>query len=89
MNYIQRIRMALSNKISVEPQLLDLYTLLVFTTGVATTLEHVHDAWSVWKNTINDKHPALIPFSELTKEKQELDQEYAAAIIETALQVNQ
>lgn len=82
-NYIQRARNFLSKKIDVEEDLLNLYTLLVLTTGFSTTFENVHEAWGVWKNKTNPHHKSLIPFSELSSEVQELDREYAEAIRET------
>lgn len=44
MSYIQDAKDELSKEIDVEFELLDLYTLLVFTTGIHTTLKNVHDA---------------------------------------------
>ena len=90
MNYIEEIKEELSIELDwgvegeYEP-LLDLYTCLVLTTGENTTLENVHDAWSVWKNAYGDgEHRSLKPFSELIKEVQELDRPYTEAIIKVA-----
>lgn len=77
----------MSKKIDVESDLLDLYVLLVLTSGIDTGLIDVHDAWAVWKNKTNPSHKSLIPFSELTPEVQELDREYADAICETAREI--
>lgn len=82
-NYIEKIRTELSKKISVEGDLLDLYTLLVLTKGIDCELIDVHDAWAIWKNKINPSHKSLIPFSELPLEVQELDRKYTKAIRET------
>lgn len=87
MNYIQQARDILSKKIDVESDLLDLYVLLVLTSGIDTGLIDVHDAWAVWKNKTNPSHKSLIPFSELTPEVQELDREYAEAIRTTAAEI--
>lgn len=87
MNYIQKIKDILSKKIEVEPDLLDLYSLLVCTTGKETTWKNVHDAWAIWKNKTNPDHRSLILFSELTPEVQALDEEYTEAIIDTAYEV--
>ena len=84
MNYIQQTKNLLSTKINVENELLDLYVLLVFTTGKNTTWENVHDAWSVWRTNTFAEHKSIIRFSELTPEIQEMDKEYTDAIIETA-----
>lgn len=83
-NYIEAARQRLARKVHVKGELLDLYTLLVFTKGVDCTLKDVHDAWSVWTNLRRPDHRSLIPFEQLTVEVQELDREYADGIIETA-----
>ena len=87
MNYIQKARSILAAKIDVENDLLDLYTLLVFTKGIDCELIDVHDAWAIWRNNSNPSHKSLIPFSELTPEVQELDREYAEAIQQTAQEI--
>jgi hypothetical protein len=87
MNYIQTARGLLSKKIDVEDDLLDLYTLLVFVTGASTELEHVHDAWAIWRNRTNQSHKSLRPFSELSQETQELDRKFVKAIQETAEEI--
>lgn len=87
MNYIQAARDLLSRKIDVEDDLLDLYTLLVFVTGVDTELEDVHDAWAIWRNRTNPSHEALLPFSDLPEETRELDRKFVNAIRETAREV--
>ncbi len=84
-NYMENITNKLKNKLPDCPNdLLKFYTLLVLTTGKETTLENVHDAWSIWQNTINPEHRSLVPFKNLTKPVQELDELYCQAIIETA-----
>jgi hypothetical protein len=67
------------------PELIDLYALLVHTTGVTTTLEDVHEAWAIWRNRTNPAHKSLIPFDELTLEVQEYDRKYMDAIHKVAL----
>ncbi|MEK6819535.1 MAG: hypothetical protein AABY10_06415 [Nanoarchaeota archaeon] len=79
-NYIEKLRSKLSEAIDVEPDLLDLYTLLVCVKGEECSLEDVHDAWAIWKNKTTPNHKSLIPFFELTSEVQEMDREYAEAI---------
>lgn len=83
MNYIQKAKEILSKKIDVENDLLNLYTLLVFTKAGKATLEDIHDAWSIWRNETKPDHKSLIPFSELTQEVQEMDREYTEAINST------
>jgi hypothetical protein len=87
MNYIQTARGLLSKKIDVEEDLLDLYTLLVFATGADTELAHVHDAWAIWRDRTDPTHKSLLPFSELSKETQELDRKFVEAIQETAKEI--
>ncbi len=84
MNYIEKARSILAEKIDVESDLLDLYTLLVFVKGKHTRLEDVHDAWAIWRNKTNPSHKSLIPFKELDLDVQDLDQEYTLAIRQTA-----
>ena len=87
MNYIQAARGILSKKIDVEYDLLDLYTLLVFVTGADTELEHVHNAWAIWRNRTKPSHKSLLPFSDLSQETQELDRKFVTAIQETAQEI--
>ena len=83
MNYIQKAKEELSKKIDVENELLNLYTLLVFSKAGEATLEDIHDAWSIWRNETKPDHKSLVPFSELTLEVQEMDREYTEAINST------
>ena len=64
----------------IPDDLLRLYTLLVLVKGVNTSLEDVHDAWAVWRQTTNVTHRSLVPFDQLTQEVQELDRPYVEAI---------
>jgi len=89
MSYIQKAKNTLSKKIDVEDDLLDLYVLLVLTTGIYTKLRDVHDAWAVWKNKTMPEHRSLVPFDDLSKDVQELDREYTEAIAQTAQELIQ
>lgn len=84
MNYVKKVRDDLRKEAKVQGQLLDLYTLLVFTVGEDCTLDDVHDAWAVWKNGTMPEHRSLVPFSELSYEAQEFDRPYMDAIREVA-----
>ena len=84
MNYIEKIKKSLAEKINVENDLLDLYTLIVFLKGKNATLEDIHNAWAIWRNNTKPDHKSLIPFDELSPEIKEMDREYTNAIIETA-----
>jgi hypothetical protein len=80
-NYVQPV---ISDLVRLLPHcdgiLLNLYALLVMTRGVNTSLEDVHDAWSIWQNLSDPEHRSLIPFDQLTPEVQELDRKYMGAI---------
>lgn len=85
LNYVQVVIDKLNAEIDLYPDLTELYALLVLTKGLATTLEDVHDAWSIWQNRTVANHRSLIPFDELTLEIQELDRPYMDAIHAVAL----
>ena len=88
MNYINKIRLALDKELNMSDSeyedLLDVYALLVLIVGENCTNEHIHDAWSVWQNNTDPEHRSLIPFNQLTKEVQDLDEPYRQAVIKVA-----
>lgn len=85
MNYVEYVVIQLNDLIpGLPPELIDLYALLVLTQGESTSLDDVHDAWSVWKSRIRPDHHSLIPFNELSQEVQELDRKYMLAIRKVA-----
>ena len=49
-------------------------------TGVPITNEAIHDAWSIWKNTVDNTHKSIIPYNQLSIEIQELDTPYTDAV---------
>lgn len=69
-----------TEKPDLEPELARLYALLVLITGADTSLEDVHDAWSIWKTATDPEHRSLVPFSGLSANVQELDREYQHVI---------
>jgi hypothetical protein len=84
MNYVDRIRKGIVEAMPYEDfmmafhhweALIDLYTLLGLVKGESVTNKDVHDACAVWENGIlnEKKHPSLVPYEELSVEKQELD----------------
>jgi hypothetical protein len=95
MNYIQDAWMILDEELDMpdmDHKLMDLYLLLLLTVGKNVSLAQVHDAWSIWKDSLSDeqaKHPALIPFSQLDKETQDKDQEYADGIYRAAVRLEE
>lgn len=85
MSYVERARDLLIEELGAsygcDPELVDLYTLLVLTLGEGCLLEDVHDAWSVWVARCGDPaHRSLVPFGQLTLEIQEYDRPYRDAI---------
>lgn len=90
MNYIDEIKEELAKHIKVGKGLMNVYSLLVLIKGEDTTLEDVHDAWSVninqtWDFATHGNHRSLVPFNELAKEVQDKDQHYVDGIRKTAL----
>ena len=80
-NYAQEVLDELAERLpDCDTGLLELYALLALTRGGGTTLENVHDAWSIWRSRTRPDHPSLIPFIMLTPEVRELDRKYADAI---------
>ena len=61
-------------------QLLRLYALLAVTKGRDTTLEDVHNAWSLWQGDRDPDHPALVPFDELPAAVRAEDEPFRAAV---------
>lgn len=61
----------------VDDRLAAAYAVLVLTTGQATTLENVHDAWSAWR-AFSDRpdHSDLVPFQMLDAGTAERDRPY-------------
>ncbi|MFI5891958.1 hypothetical protein ACIA5D_17795 [Actinoplanes sp. NPDC051513] len=80
-NYIQQVTAHLACRLPrCEMDLIDLYALLVLARGENTTLQDVHDAWSIWRNTGDPLHRSLVPFNQLATEVQELDRKYMNVI---------
>lgn len=81
MSYLDPVRDFLDEQLpGIEPELLDLYTLLAFVKGKDVTREDVHDAWALWRRRTRPDHRSLIPFSELNVAVQELDEKYVQVI---------
>ncbi len=72
-----------------DDQLARLYAQLALTTGEATTLEDVHDAWAMWR-AFSDRpdHPDLVWFAELPESTQAYDLPYRDAIRATAARLH-
>jgi|SRR3954467_13049742 hypothetical protein len=79
MNYLTRItarlqELAAERGSELKPELAALYALLVLTTGQATTLENVHDAWSAWRAfSARPDHPMIVPLAMLNTATIEYD----------------
>jgi hypothetical protein len=57
-----------------------MYAVLALAKGLDTTAKDVHDAWSAWTAASDPTHRSLVPFDQLRKEVQDLDQPYVDAI---------
>lgn len=84
MNYvattIEALRAQLPENDGTDEDLLRAYALLVHTTGTGTSLEHVHDAWALWRAQTRPEHPDLVPFAQLSAQVADYDQPYRDAI---------
>jgi hypothetical protein len=89
MNYIDKVARFIGKHCGMDAskpedlRLLRIYAVLALTIGEETTEKHVHDAWSAWCCGLEVKaseHRSLIPFEELPREIQILDEPYAVAI---------
>jgi len=89
MNYIERTTQALLAELpKLDSDLAGLYVLLILIKGIDTTLEDVHDAWSVWRSKTRPDHKSIVWFYMLTFEVQELDRKYMEAIHKVARKVS-
>ncbi len=80
-NYVQEVLDEMAERLpDCDTGLLELYALLALVSGGGTTLENVHDAWSIYRARTRPDHPALIPFIQLAPDVRELDRKYADAI---------
>lgn len=90
MNYTQRVCELISEELPDQPEfLIRLYALLAMTTGTETTLENVHDAWSLWRTDDRPEHSSIVPFIKLSYEVQELDRPYTEAIRRVAAKLEE
>lgn len=95
MSYAQDAYDALYGQITEEGEDLDqqdsvlalLYATLVLVKGTETTLEDVHDAWSVWASRYEPWRKSIVPMGELPEWVQEYDRPYMEAIHAAAKEV--
>lgn len=87
MNYIDRLAETIHNRLypnhKLNPDMTSLYRIyavLALTTGINTTNENVHDAWSAWQAETEPEHRSLIPFEQLPSIVQDMDEPYRNAI---------
>lgn len=85
MTYIDDVRREFRARCSMgdRTQLEDLYVFLALVKGEETTLEDVHDAWSVYMSRMKPDHFSVKPFGQLAPSVQALDGKYAGAIVAT------
>ena len=95
MNYIDQVALAIETEVPAESRpdhdatrLFRLYAVLALSKGINVSLQDVHDAWSAWMAETDPGHPALVPFDDLSREKQNEDQPYAVAIRIVAQSLN-
>lgn len=91
MNYVEKVREQLKKRIEDYPEwgerkeeLLDLYALLTITKGRETTMEDIHDAWSLWTNREDPTHQSLVPFIQLAPDIAAYDRPYMEAVHDVA-----
>ncbi|WP_433520110.1 DUF7701 domain-containing protein (plasmid) [Nonomuraea sp. CA-143628] len=81
--YVTPIIEALKAEMDIDSSLLArLYALLVLSKGSETTMEDVHDAWSLWFEAGDGRrdHRSLVPFGQLPLQVQEYDRKYMNVI---------
>lgn len=66
-------------------QLFRMYAVLARAKGTAVTAEDIHDAWCAWMSARNPEHAALVPFTELDRERQSQDEPFVQAVRAVAL----
>lgn len=96
-SYAQRAYDALYDNITEDGEDLNeqdsvlalLYTTLVLTKGEDTTLEDVHDAWSVWAARHEPWRQSLVPFAELPEHIQAYDEPYRDGIHAAASEIKE
>lgn len=93
MNYLTNIMTRLGDVVTAaggslpDDRMAAVYALLVLTTGQATTLENVHDAWSAWRIETKPDHRSLVWFAELDYDTQAYDFLYRDAIRQVAAEL--
>lgn len=86
MSYVEEVMQQIGERHQLDPLLIRLYALLVLAKGEATTMEDVHDAWSLWQDTTQPDHHSVVPFYMLRPEVQVMDKEYRDTIVDIAKQ---
>lgn len=88
--YLDEIGIRIQRKVhpaeKYDPNLYRLYALLCVTTGELTMGKDVHDAWAIWAAVYRSRSLCLIPYEELSPEYQAMDEPYAEAIRQVALE---
>lgn len=91
MTYVEDLAAAIREELAPDDrpssrgdELFRLYALLALVSGADTTLEDVHNAWSVWMSESDPDHPSLVPFNSLTPAMQAQDRPFQEAIVRVA-----
>jgi hypothetical protein len=61
-------------------QLFLAYALLALAKGADVTPKDVHDAWSTWMTGLGEDHESIVPYAELPRDTQHLDDPFVKAI---------
>lgn len=94
--YVDKVAALVAERTGLKGKgLIQMYTLLVLVKGTAITLEDIHDAWSVNMNykeanppyCYGHDHLSIVPFADLSKETQQRDEPFAAALIQIAKEI--
>ena len=93
--YIDRVVEKVAKETGLKGKnLIRLYALLVLVKGENTTLEDIHDAWSMDMNfkeknayCYGHEHKSIVPFERLSRETQDKEIEYLNAVRKIAKEI--
>lgn len=61
-------------------QLFLMYAVLLLAKGTDVTREDVHNAWAAWMSSRDERHPSVVPFSDLDEATKAEDSPFVEAI---------
>ena len=91
-NYMTRIRAIVDEELTAsghdcDPVLVNYYTMLVLAVPGEITLEHVHDAWAMWRIDTRPDHQDLVPFRNLSDETAAYDIPFRDALMKAKARI--